>query len=313
MKKNVQPAIWLLVLIVALPLFSETVYTTALPTVARVFGVGEDIAEHTLSIYIFGLGIGTLFWGYISDKTGRKPSLIVGIIIFIMGCIGCFFAKSIYTLIAYRLLQAFGGSAGSVLGQAIARDAFEGKERGKVFSLVGGALAISPAIGPILGSLIKMMWGWQYIFVLLGISGFGVGIFSLVKLKETHYPNALIKKPSVLKIFLRMIMDKKVVSCTLLVGIVNGIGFSYYAEGPFYLTQMLGMSRNLYGLSFVFISMCGMSGALFSKPLHKRFGTTEIIKKGLRLAQQDFLSPYASLSVCLVCEQIFWSPLLWLR
>ncbi|XVN42425.1 MAG: MFS transporter [Candidatus Rickettsia vulgarisii] len=111
---------WLIVLIVGLPQFSETVYTPSLPDIAHALHTSESMVEYTLTIYLFGFALGTLFWGKISDQFGRKICVISGIIIFILGCLGCYLGNTIEALSISRL----GGSVGSVLGQAISRNAF---------------------------------------------------------------------------------------------------------------------------------------------------------------------------------------------
>lgn len=180
------PAIWLIVLIVGLPQLSETVYTPSLPDIARALRTSEPMVEYTLTIYLFGFAIGTLLWGKVSDKLGRKPCVIAGLITFIIGCIGCYLAPTIEMLMISRLIQAFGGSVGSVLGQAICRDAFHGPALGKVYSSIGSALALFPALGPICGGIIAEYFGWSNIFVFLMLFAFILTALVIAKLPETH-------------------------------------------------------------------------------------------------------------------------------
>src|SRR5438105_5944435 len=131
------PAIWLIVLIVGLPQLSETVYTPSLPDIADGMKTSEAMVEYTLTIYLLGFAIGTLFWGILSDKIGRKPCVLAGLLIFIVGCIGCYYSSTITELMLARFIQALGGSIGSIIGQAICRDAFHGQSLGKAYSLIG--------------------------------------------------------------------------------------------------------------------------------------------------------------------------------
>jgi len=262
-----EPPLWLLTLIVGLPQLSETVYTPALPDVARVLGIAHSLVEYTLTIYLFGFAIGTLFWGKLSDVYGRKPALLVGLSIYVIGCVSCFYSKTFFALMISRFIQAFGGSSGSVLGQVICRDAFTGSNRGKVFSIIGGALSLSPAVGPVVGGLITQLWQWKSVFILLVVVGLLVIIFTILQLPETYTPAPFSLK-TVRNTAYCMLKDPKVLIAGFLVAACNGISFSYFAEGPFYLITLLGLSPFLYGTSFIFFALAGILGSYTSKKAH---------------------------------------------
>jgi Bcr/CflA subfamily drug resistance transporter len=274
------PAIWLIVLIVGLPQLSETVYTPSLPDIAHALLTSESMAEYTLTIYLLGFAIGTLFWGKTSDKLGRKPCVIAGLLIFIVGCIGCYSSHSIEILMVSRLVQAFGGSIGSVLGQAICRDAFHGPALGRVYSATGSALALFPALGPVCGGLIAEIFGWTNIFVFL--AGFAVilAVIVIFILPETHV-HASRKQSSIISIAGRLAIDKKVTGFALIVAGCNGILFSYFAEGSFYLITGLNLSPSTYGLSFMAIAASTMLGGIMSRRLHNKYSSKEIMSYGL--------------------------------
>lgn len=282
--KNIKvPELWLLVLIVGLPQLSETVYTPALPDIARSLFTSDSMVEYTLTIYLLGFALGTLFWGKLSDKYGRKPSLIIGLMIYVLGCIGCFYSSNIVHLMIFRFIQAFGGSTGSVLGQAICRDSFNGPERGKVFSVIGSALSFSPAVGPIIGGLIDQAFGWAAIFISLIFMGLATLATVFLRLPETYVPTVF-SLDTIKKTFWSMLNDKRVLAFGFLVAACNGIGFSYYAEGSFYLIDILGLSPALYGFSFILLAMSGMTGGYISKTLHDfKMPSFDILNKGNRV------------------------------
>ncbi len=274
------PAIWLIVLIVGLPLLSETVYTPSLPDIARTLRVSESLVEFTLTIYLFGFAVGTLIWGKISDKAGRKPCVLAGLLIFLLGCLGCYLSTSITLLMVSRFIQAFGGSVGSVLGQAICRDAFHGPALGKVYSSTGSSLAVFPAIGPVIGGFIAQSFGWYNIFLFLIAFAIVLTILVLIRLPETHLASAR-KAISSIEVALSLLRNKKVLGFGLIVAICNGISFSYFAEGSFFLIKLLGLSSTQFGLSFIAIAASTMLGGTVSKKLHDTHTSQEIMRYGL--------------------------------
>lgn len=274
------PAIWLIVLIVGLPQLSETVYTPSLPDIAKALHTSEAFVEYTLSIYLFGFAIGTLFWGKISDRLGRKPCILAGLGIFIIGCVGCYLSYSIEMLMISRLIQAFGGSIGSVLGQALCRDAFHGPALGKVYSAISSSLALFPALGPLCGGIIAQNWGWANIFLFLILFASILTFLIIKKLPETH-PHASRKPISILHVTKCLVQDKKVIGFGFIVAGCNGILFSYFAEGPFYFIKGLGLSPSQYGLSFILIAIATMLGGILSRWLQSYYASKAIMKNGL--------------------------------
>lgn len=280
MTRILLPAIWLIVLIVGLPQLSETVYTPSLPDIARTLKISDAFVEYTLTIYLFGFAIGTLFWGKLSDKLGRKPCVLGGLCIFILGCVGCYLSDSISALMISRFIQAFGGSVGSVLGQAICRDTFQGQALGKAYSSIGSAIAIFPAVGPVIGGFIAEHFGWPGIFLFLSAFGLILSAIVALRLPETH-PHENRTATSIWEIALSLIKNKKVIGFGLVVAGCNGINFSYFAEGPFYLIQLLGLSPSQYGLSFIAIVASGMCGGILSRKLHDHHESKRIMRYGL--------------------------------
>jgi Bcr/CflA subfamily drug resistance transporter len=276
------PSIWIIVFIVGLPQLSETVYTPSLPDIARSLHTSDSMVEFTLTLYLFGFAIGTLFWGKLSDHVGRKPCVLAGILIFILGSVGCYFSSTITALLLSRVIQAFGGSIGSVLGQAISRDAFHGPALGRVYSSVGSSLALFPAIGPIIGGYIAEQFGWSGIFIFLILFAIVLLFFVYFKLPETHHAEQ--RDPVALsKVFKSLIKDPKVLGFAWIVGSCNGISFSYFAEGSFYLIELLGLSPSHYGLSFLAIAASTLSGGILSKKLHQYYSSEIIMGIGIKI------------------------------
>ena len=276
-----KPKAWQIILLGGLALFPETVYSPSLPSIAKTLKTTPSMVEYTLTIYLFSFSVGSLFWGRISDYFGRKPCVLSGLFVFILGCVGCYFSNSIYTLLIARFIQAFGASIGSVLTQAMLRDSFEGPALGKTYSLLGSALAISPAIGPVIGGIIVERVFWSHIFSSLAVLGFIVLVI-MTRLPETHI-RANRQGISFWKVASLLLRDKRVMVLCFFIGGVNGIRFSYFAEAPFLMTSLLGVSPTTFGLTFVLISLSAMFSSLYTKTLYDHYSTKNIMNRGLNI------------------------------
>jgi DHA1 family bicyclomycin/chloramphenicol resistance-like MFS transporter len=293
MKPNViKPELYLLILIAGLPQLSETVYTPSLPDMARDLHVSNALIEHTLSIYLLAFSVGTLFWGWLSDHKGRRPCVLMGLVFYILGCFVCFVAPSIHVLFLGRFIQGFGGSIGSVLAQAITRDAFHGSELGRVYSSIGSAMAFFPAIGPVIGGSIVEFFHWSYIFIFLLIAGFFTFGLSVKKLSETHtLPSGI----NVIQVLKKMIKDKRLIRLGIIVAGCNGMIFSYFGEGSFMMTRLLGLSPFQYGMVCAFNAVCLFLGAMLSRFLLIKHEPLFVLRRGIELIS------LGSLIFCLGC------------
>jgi DHA1 family bicyclomycin/chloramphenicol resistance-like MFS transporter len=280
MTDKILPPLWLIILIIGLPQLSETVYTPSLPSIAQALNASDSMVEYTLTIYLFGFSIGTLFWGKLSDKTGRKPCILYGMLIFIIGCVGCYLSPSINALMISRFIQAFGGSIGSVLGQSICRDAFHGPRIGKIYASIATALAVFPVVGPVVGGVIAEHTGWRSIFLFLVLCSCILSLLTVLRLPETLPPGNR-TSTSILRVGSLLLKDRKVMGFVFIISSCLGIVFSYFAEGSFSLIKILGLTPSQYGLSFLAIACASMLGGMLSKRLHDHHTSKTIMKYGL--------------------------------
>ena len=190
-----------------------------------------------------------LLWGYLSDKIGRRPGLFLGLGIYIIASLLCWFSDSIQYLIIMRFIQGFGASVGSVLGQAIIRDIIAPKDRAAIFAAISIAMSFAPAIGLAVGSVIIQNFHWSAIFIILIIFAAVIMVSILLFIPETNL-NLNLKQSHYLfsKCFNQIIQDSKGLRLGFLVGGVMGLLFGYFAESSFYFIEILAMSPMHYGL-----------------------------------------------------------------
>ena len=140
----------LLVLAVALLMFpqlAQTLYSPALGDIGQAFAVGPERAGQTLSVYFLAFALGVVVWGRACDHLGRRPVMLAGLTLYACASVLALSVSTFTGLLLAQALAAFGAAVASVVTQTVLRDRFHGPELAQVFSVVGIAMAASPAIG----------------------------------------------------------------------------------------------------------------------------------------------------------------------
>ncbi len=172
-------------------ILDSTIINIAFPTLRRVFGASLADAQWVISIYVLALGITTPVSGYLADRFGIKRVYLLGLAIFAFGSFLCGIAPSLGLLIAARALQGFGGGIAQPLGPAQLYRAFPAKEQGTAFGVLGIALVVAPALGPILGGWLVDINLWRAIFFInvpIGIIGVILGSDFLLDFRVDRKP-----------------------------------------------------------------------------------------------------------------------------
>ena len=136
--------------------FSVDTYIPAFSGIARSLQASPVQMQQTLSAYLLGFAVMSLFHGAISDSFGRRPVVLWGVAIFTLSSVGCALSNSIGQLIFFRVLQGLSSGAGIVVSRAVVRDMFEPSQAQKVMSQITIFFGIAPAIAPIIG-------GWMFV------------------------------------------------------------------------------------------------------------------------------------------------------
>ena len=158
-----------LALAMALGPLSVDAYLPAFPRMAEALGVEISEIARSLSIYVFGLAMGQLVGGPLSDVIGRARVMYLGLLIFMVACLGVSSSESISALLGWRALQAFGGGCVAVLVPALVRDRVHGADAAKLFSMIGLIMVVAPGVAPSIGSAILAVGSWHTIFQLLAV------------------------------------------------------------------------------------------------------------------------------------------------
>lgn len=269
-------SLWLAVALMMFPQIVETIYSPALTDIASAFSVNAEQASQTLSLYFFAFALGVVFWGRTCDTVGRRPTILAGLLVYGIASIGALLISQFYLLLLLRMLAAFGAAVGSIGTQTAMRDSYQGHELARVFSVMGVALAISPALGMLSGAGLVSLGGYRGVFIGLAILAVVLLLWSIYRLPETR-PENVIKVPFV-ETFLRMITDKEIMRNVILIAFFNINLFSYYQLAPFSFEQLM-LTQQQFGLTGILLALGVGSGSMINRHLLAKKHTSEQLVK----------------------------------
>ena len=155
----------LMAMMTSLAALSTDAMLPALPAIGLDLGLQQENAGQLVVSFLFlGMAVGQLFYGPVSDSSGRKPAIYVGYGLFIVGCLMSIFSSSFVVMLAGRLLQGIGVAGPRSVSTALIRDLYEGRRMAQVMSFIATVFILVPVIAPMLGQGVLMISGWRAIF-----------------------------------------------------------------------------------------------------------------------------------------------------
>ena len=245
-------------MLTAITPLATDLYLPALPIMPGELNTTASNIQMTIGIMTFGVAVGQLFGGPISDTMGRKLPLIVGNLLCVISGIICAFAPSIEILLLGRFLQGLTGSVGVVIAKAIARDFASGQELTKLFALLMMVNGLAPVLAPLIGGQLLLFTTWRVIFVILAV-------FSAILLAGSLlFRESLPKEKRVtggigvaVKNYLTLIKDKPFLGQTLIQLFAFGGFFAYISGSSFVYQNIFNLSAQEFSYLFG-INSCGI-------------------------------------------------------
>ncbi len=276
----------LLTTLVALGQISTSIYIPSLPSLVASMATDAATVNLTLSMFLFGFAVCQLIYGPLSDRFGRRPVLLVGVTLYVAASFACVFATTIEGLIAGRLAQGMAACSGPVLGRAIVRDVYGPTRSAKAMAYIGVALAISPAVAPIVGGYLQVWFGWRAAFAFLCVVGvlILVGVWTLLEETYPHADAGALDLRNLVRGYGVLLSSPTYYGYSLAVAFVFAGLMAFAAGSPFVFIDLLGLSPAHYGMLAVFNVAGFLSGSLAAARLTHRFGLDRMIAVGVSLS-----------------------------
>jgi DHA1 family bicyclomycin/chloramphenicol resistance-like MFS transporter len=243
-------------------------FVPALPLIARDLEISAAEAQLTLTLYIFGMAVGQLIYGPLSDRFGRRPMVLAGQALYIVSMFGAAIAAEADLMIALRLFQAIGGSGAMVLGRAIVRDATSNDRAVGQLAILSFTMSAAISFAPAIGGYLAAWLGWRFLFVAmgsLGIIGMAVAYFAL---PETHHrrltTNGFV---TLYQGFLRLAPQRTFTGHVIGGSLSSMQLYGFVAASPFLFVEVLHRPIEEVGLYYVFMLGGVMVGAVIANRL----------------------------------------------
>ena len=266
---GVKGLVILIALLSAFVPLSTDMYLPALPGMSASFGVDAHRINLTLTAFFIFYALGTLVWGPLSDRYGRKPVLVTGLGMYVIASAACALMWDVNGLVLCRILQALGGSAAGVVATAIVKDVYSGTERGPVLAIVQSMVLISPAVAPILGAFLLKVTTWRGIFWALS----GIGLLAL--LGSLLYQETLSQRTSGMLLSSlgrlgRALRNRSFTSLLLLFSLGSVSGLAFIASSTYIYQDNFHLSGQMYSFYFALNALGMITGPMIYLWLARR-------------------------------------------
>ena len=258
---------------------STDLYLPALPGMSKYFQVSAEQVNLTLIFFFIVFAAGMLFWGPMSDRYGRRPILIIGLAIYSLAGFLCAISQDINQLIAFRILQAIGGSSASAVAMAMIKDVYDSRNREMILAWVSSMVLISPMAAPVLGAILLGFTSWRGVFVVLGVIGLIAlaGSLALVETLKTRYVGTLGQSIGRLAV---VVKNPGFLSLLIIFSLLSFSSMAYIASSSYIYIDGFGLSEQLFSLYFSFNALGMIGGPMLYLRLSRRFARRSIIIAG---------------------------------
>ncbi|MGF7032311.1 multidrug resistance protein [Paenibacillus mucilaginosus] len=288
--------------------FMQTFYTPLLPEVAELFRTSSTAVSLTISVYPIIFAFMQLIYGPLIDKYGRRKILLLGFLFYLLATLGVSLSYHIEMLIVFRILQAVGGSVGSVAALTVIGDLFEGNRRVRAMGIYQMLVALGPGLGPVFGGYVGERFGFHpLLWVMLAISTL-YWLVIYISLPETGM-NKVAGERFALRQFSDVLAHRSGQSVILLGIMQYTVFYILIILLPSIATDAYRLSPTETGVLYLPVSICLIIGSIVCGSVQvyieiRRMLIATAVLNGVSVLLLAMLSP-VSLTWLVVCISFF--------
>ena len=260
-------------------------FLPVIPAVKVALGLSDARAQFTFSIALFGMAFATLFYGSLSDRYGRRPVLLSGLALFLIGSVVSAMAETANALVLGRLVQAIGAGCALTLVRAIARDAYRAEQLVKAIAYLTMFGTLGPMVSPFIGGVLTDMLGWRSVFGFALVAGGAITLTAYMVMVETHPVASRHKSDdSVIQGYVALLSRLRFNAFVLQSGFNTGSFMVMVSASASLMTELLQRPATEFGLYFLLFPIGFFTGNLISTRVGNRLSTEAMVLMGSILA-----------------------------
>ncbi len=274
----------LLAAITAIGPFALQALSPALPSVAASFEISAGGAQLLLSLSLIAIALATLVWGPLSDRYGRRPVIIAGLMLATAGSVIAALAPVLWVAIVGRLLQAAGAAAGMVLARAVAQDVYGADRAAGVIGKITAVMVAAPLVAPTLSGLVVEHTGWRGVFWMVGATGLVLIVWCRLALAETTTARVAGGIKDTLRGFGEISRSSIFWGNTAFASFSLTSFMFFVGTAPFVMENAFGRGPASYGFYFMLLAGAYMMTNFFCASVSDRLGARVTLVLGGTLA-----------------------------
>lgn len=259
--------------------FAIDMYLPAMPEIGADLGTTIQAMQGTIIAYFIAFGLAQLIYGPWADRSGRKPPLYAGIVVFMLGSVACTVAPTVEWLLVGRAIQGLGGAALMVVPRAIIRDNYTGPQATRLMAAVMMVISVSPMLAPLVGSGLMAVFDWRAIFAALVVAA--CASLAILTLYQPETLHEAYRQPFNLGAMRRgaavLFTDPLFMGLTFLGGFGMASFFVFIASASFVYTGAFGLSPTGFSIAFAVNAIGFFASSQMAGPLGMRHGSARVM------------------------------------
>ncbi|WP_049792593.1 multidrug effflux MFS transporter [Polymorphum gilvum] len=276
-----RPSLAVLIAVSTINPLSMNMYLPSLAGMVAAFATTTAKIQLTMSLYLAAVGVAQIFLGPISDRYGRRPVIVWGMAVFILGSLICLVAPSVEILILGRIVQALGGCTGLVLGRAIVRDLYDRDQAASMIGYVTMGMAVGPMLGPAVGGALDQSFGWRggfYLMLVLGMLVFAAAWYNLHETNHSRTSGGGLG--GLVRNYRQLAHSRQFWAFASTAMFTSSVYFAFLGGAPFIAVDVLGMEPWTIGLYFMLVALGYITGNGLSGRYAARIGIMKMVGVG---------------------------------